>query len=124
MAIRKRINREGKVTGYQVTVEGVRGPCGERKRFSKTVPTMKEAKETERKMLNQLANGGIQRTAPMTTETWVKTWLAVHKPDIEESTRRGYQEKIDNYIVPAMGHIPISHITGTMMDSRRQISGI
>lgn len=117
MAIRKRTNKEGKIIGWQVTVEGVRGPNGERKRFSKTVRTQREAKETELKMLNQLANGGIQRTAPMTTETWVKTWLAVHKPDIEESTRRGYQEKIDNYIIPAMGHIPISHITGTLVQA-------
>ena len=117
MAIRKRTNKEGKVTGYQVTVEGVRGPCGERKRFSKTVSTMKEAKETERKMLNQLSNGGIQRVTPMTVETWVTTWLSVHKPDIEETTRRGYQEKFDNYIIPAMGQIPISHVTGTLVQS-------
>ena len=117
MAIRKRVNKEGKVTGYQVTVEGVRGPCGERKRFSKTVPTMKEAKETERKMLNDLANGGIQKVTPMTTETWVRTWLSVHKPDIEETTRNGYTEKINNYIIPTMGHIPINKITGTFVQA-------
>lgn len=117
MAIRKRVNKEGKVTGYQVTVEGVRGPCGERKRFSKTVPTMKEAKETEREMLNQLASGGIQRTAPVTTASWMTTWLNVHKPNIEESTRAGYEEKIRNYIIPAMGHIPITQIDGTFVQS-------
>ncbi len=117
MAIRKRINREGKVTGYQVTVEGVRGPCGERKRFSKTVPTMKEAKETERDMLNQLASGGIQKAIHMTTKDWMNTWLSIHKPDIEDSTRRGYAEKIKNYIVPAMGHIPITYIDGTFVQS-------
>ena len=45
MAIRKRLNKEGKVTGWQVTVEGVRGPNGERKRFSKTLPTKKRPKQ-------------------------------------------------------------------------------
>ena len=40
MAIRKRTNKEGKVS-YQVTVEGIRGPNGERKRYSKTVRTKK-----------------------------------------------------------------------------------
>ena len=68
-------------------------------------------------MLNQLASGGIQRITPMTTATWMTTWLSVHKPDIEETTRRGYQEKIDNYIIPAMGYIPISNITGTYVQS-------
>lgn len=117
MAIRKRTNKEGKVTGYQVTVEGVRGPCGERKRFSKTVPTMREAKETEREMLNQLASGSIQRATPVTTATWLSTWLDVHKPNIEATTRAGYEEKIRNYIIPAMGHIPINHIDGTFVQS-------
>ena len=117
MAIRKRTNKEGKITGYQVTVEGVRGPCGERKRFSKTVSTMKEAKETERKMLNQLASGGIERATPVTTAAWMTTWLDVHKPNIEATTRTGYEEKIRNYIIPAMGHIPINHIDGTFVQS-------
>lgn len=117
MAIRKRVNKAGKVTGYQVTVEGVRGLCGERKRFSKTVPTMKEAKETERQMLNQMATGGIQKATPMTVQTWITTWLDVHKPNIEESTRRGYEEKIRNYIIPSMGHIPITQIDGTFVQS-------
>ena len=105
MAIRKRTNKEGKVTGYQVTVEGVRGPCGERKRFSKTVPTMKEAKETERQMLNQLASGGIQKATPMTVQTWITTWLDVHKP------------KIRNYIIPAMGNYPIANLTHTFIQT-------
>ena len=117
MAIRKRTNKEGKVTGWQVTVEGVRGPNGERKRFSKTLPTKKEAQAAELNMLNQLASGGIQRITPMTTATWMNTWLEVHKPNIEETTRKGYNEKIKNCIIPAMGHIPISYIDGTFVQS-------
>jgi len=116
MAIRKRTGVNGKVT-WQVTVEGVRGPNGERKRFSKTVRTKKEAQDIERDMLNQLANGGIQKVTPMTTETWLRTWLSVHKPNIEATTRAGYEEKIRNYIVPAMGNIPINHIDGTFVQS-------
>lgn len=116
MAIRKRQGKDGKIT-WQVTVEGVRGPNGERKRFSKTVRTKQEAKDTELEMLNQLANGGIQRVAPMTVGTWISTWLAVHKPNIEATTRAGYEEKIRNYIIPAMGHIPINHIDGTFVQS-------
>ncbi len=117
MAIRKRTNREGKVTGWQVTVEGVRGPNCERKRFSKTVRTKQEAKDVELEMLNQLANGGIRKFTPITTEAWLSTWLSIHKPNIEESTRNGYKEKINNYIIPAMGHIPINHIDGTFVQT-------
>ena len=64
MAIRKREGKDGKIT-WQVTVEGVRGPNGERKRFSKTVRTKQEAKEVERQMLNQLTTGGIQKATPV-----------------------------------------------------------
>jgi len=117
MAIRKRTNKEGKVTGWQVTVEGVRGPNGERKRFSKTVRTKQEAKDTELEMLNQLSNGSIQKVTTMTTTAWVTTWLNVHKPNIEDSTRAGYEEKIRNYIIPAMGHVPINHIDGTFVQA-------
>ena len=117
MAIRKRPHKDGKVTGYQVTVEGVRGPNGERKRFSKTVRTKQEAKEVELKMLNLLATGTIQKAAPVTLAAWMSTWLDVHKPNIEASTRAGYEEKIRNYIIPSMGHIPISYIDGTFVQS-------
>ncbi len=117
MAIRKRTNKEGKVTGYQVTVEGVRGPNGERKRFSKTVRTRQEAKDMELKMLNQLAAGGIQKATPMTVQTWITTWLSVHKPKIEATTRAGYEEKIKNYIVPVMGNYPITNLTQTFIQA-------
>ena len=117
MAIRKRTNKEGKVTGYQVTVEGVRGPNGERKRFSKTVSTMKEAKETERKMLNQLANGGIIKPTVVLTQHWVNSWLNVHKPNISPTTRTGYEEKLRNYVIPAFGHIPINNLRATAIQA-------
>lgn len=117
MAIRKRLNKEGKVTGYQVTVEGVRGPNGERKRFSKTVSTMKEAKETERKMLNQLANGGIIKPTVVLTQHWVNTWLNVHKPNISPTTRSGYEEKLRNYVIPAFGHVPINNLQATAIQA-------
>ena len=117
MAIRKRTNKEGKIIGYQVTVEGVRGPNGERKRFSKTVRTKQEAKDMELKMLNQLASGGIQKATPVTVQTWINTWLDVHKPNIEETTRRGYKEKIKNYITPALGNYPIANLNQTLIQA-------
>lgn len=116
MAIRKREGKDGKIT-WQVTVEGVRGPNGERKRFSKTVRTKQEAKEVERQMLNQLTTGGIQKATPVTVQAWVNTWLTVHKPNIEATTRAGYEEKIRNYIIPAMGNYPLANLNQTIIQT-------
>ncbi len=116
MAIRKRTGKDGK-TSWQVTVEGVRGPNGERKRFSKTVHTKKEAQDVEREMLNQLASGGIQKATPMTVQTWIPIWLNVHKPKIEATTRAGYEEKIRNYIIPALGNYPLANLNQTIIQA-------
>lgn len=114
MSIRKRTSKEGKVS-YQVTVEGVRGPNGERKRFSKTVRTKKEALAAELEMQNQLNSGGIQRFTPMTTEAWLNTWLAMYNPDIADTTRNSYREKMDNYTIPMLGHIPIQNLNANLI---------
>ena len=114
MAIRKRTGKNGSVS-WQVTVEGVRGPNGERKRFSKTVRTKKEAQAAELELLNQLNNGGIQKSTPMTTEAWLNTWLAMYNPDIAESTRRSYREKMDNYLIPMIGYYPIQSLNANLI---------
>ena len=35
------------------------------------------------------------------------TWLATYLPNIEQSTKDGYKEKIDLYIKPTLGHFPL-----------------
>ena len=66
-------------------------------------------------MLNQLNSGGIQKITPMTTQGWINTWLNNHKPNIAATTRAGYEEKIRNYVTPALGRIPISNLQATMI---------
>lgn len=35
------------------------------------------------------------------------SWLSTYLPNIEQTTREGYEEKITLYIKPALGHIPL-----------------
>lgn len=112
MAIRKRTNKNGSIS-WQITVEGVRDPItGKRERFYRTVNgTKKQAHAVELEMLNQLSSGGIQKPTVTRLDHWINNWMDVYNPNIEATTRAGYREKIDNYIIPTLGHIPISNLT-------------
>lgn len=107
--IRKRANKNGSVS-YQITIEGERDPItGKRERHYKTIPgTKKQAELVMRKMISELENGGILTTSAMKTGDWMKEWLRLYLPNIEATTRDGYRDKIENYIIPVLGDIPIN----------------
>ena len=116
--IRKRVNKNGSVS-YQITVESERDPVtGKRERHYKSVSgTKKQAELTMRKMISELEDGGIVKTSAMKTGVWMKEWLSLYVPNIEATTRDGYRDKIENYIIPVLGDIPINvlktaHIQG------------
>ena len=109
--LRKRTGTNGAVS-YQLTAEGDRDPLtGKRERKYKTVKGTKKQAEAElRKMISELESGSIITASSMKLSGWMATWLNTYLPNIEQSTRDGYQEKIDNYIIPALGHIPLKAI--------------
>ena len=109
--LRKRIGTNGDVS-YQLTAEGDRDPLtGKRERKYKTVKGTKKQAEAElRKMIAELESGSIITVSSMKLSSWMDTWLNTYLPNIEQTTREGYQEKIDNYIVPALGHLPLKAI--------------
>lgn len=106
--IRKRINKNGSVS-YQLTAEGDRDPLtGKRERKYKTVTGTKKQAEAElRKMISDLETGNIYTPSAIKLSVWMDTWLATYLPNIEQSTKDGYKEKIDLYIKPILGHIPL-----------------
>lgn len=110
--IRKRTNKKGEVT-YQITVETDRDPItGERNRTYKTIKgTKKQADATMRQMISEAENGGIVSSSSLTLKSWLETWLQSYMPNIAQTTRAGYEEKITEYIAPKLGHIPISSLT-------------
>lgn len=109
--IRKKINKNGKVS-YQLVVECDRDPLtGKRERKYKTVTCTKKQAEAElRNMINTLASGNIATPSTIKLTAWMGTWLNRYLPNIEQTTRDDYASKIDLYIKPVLGHLPLSII--------------
>ena len=110
--IRPRKDKNGKTTGYQLTIEGERDPLtGKRDRHYKTVKgTKKLAEATLRKMISDLENGTLLTQSSMKLSDWVKQWMKLYLPNIEATTRASYNEKINCYIIPTLGNIPLKSL--------------
>lgn len=106
--LRKRINKNGSIS-YQLTAEGDRDPLtGKRERKYKTVTGAKKQAEAElRKMISDLETGNISTPSSIKLSAWMDTWLNTYLPNIEQSTRDSYEEKIELYIKPTLGHLPL-----------------
>lgn len=109
--LRKREGINGAIS-YQLTAEGERDPItGKRERRYKTVKGTKKQAEAElRKMIADLESSSVITASSMKLSDWMATWLNTYLPNIEQTTREGYQEKIDKYINPTLGHLPIKAI--------------
>lgn len=106
--VRKRTSKDGSVS-YQVIVESERDPLtGKRDRHYKTVKcTKKQAEALKLKMMAEIDSGGIVTASAMKVSDWMDKWLQLYLPNIESTTRDSYRDKIDNYIKPVLGSIPI-----------------
>ena len=109
--LRKRINKNGSVS-YQLTAEGERDTfSGKRERKYKTVTGTKKQAEAElRKMISDLESGNVSAPSAIKLAVWMDTWLNSYLPDIEQTTRDDYEDKINLYIKPALGHLPLKSI--------------
>ena len=109
--IRKRISKDGKVS-YQVILEFEADPkTGKRQRQYKTVNgTKKEAEAMLSRLINEADNGGIFKPSSLRLSDWLHEWLKLYLPNIEETTRAGYKDRIDNKIIPHLGNIPLSNL--------------
>ena len=104
-------NKNGSIS-YQLVVESERDPItGERRRSYKTVHcSKKEAQAKLRKLIAEIENGGITAPSTMKLSDWLNRWLTTYLPNIEETTRVGYKEKIEGYIIPALGKIQLKSL--------------
>ena len=112
--LRKRVGKNGAVS-YQITVETDCNPLtGERERHWKTVKgTKKQAEAVMRRMIDELEQGNVATPSAMKVQDWMTMWLGTYLPNIEETTRVGYEEKIKNHIVPELGHIQLKALKPT-----------
>lgn len=106
-SIRVRENKNGR--SYQITVEGDRDPLtGKRNRKYKTVRgTKKQAELVRRKMIEEMESGDIVVASAMKVKDWMEEWVSNYVPNIEATTRVGYNERIRNSINPYLGEIPL-----------------
>lgn len=106
-SIRSRETKSGRV--YQITVEGDRDPLtGKRNRKYKTVRgTKKQAELMKRKMIEDMESGDIMVASALKLKDWMEEWVTNYVPNIEATTKVGYNERIRNSINPYLGEIPL-----------------
>ena len=103
--ITKRETKKG--ISYELTVEAERDPeTGKRQRYYKRVNgTEKEAKAELRRMITEVEQNIAIRKLPKKVGEWMDEWLELYVPNIAETTRIGYKNKIKCYIKPYLGDI-------------------
>lgn len=107
--IRRRFSEAGEVA-YQVVIDlGTDPITGQRNRKCKTVHgTKKQAEMLRRQMIQEIESGHITAPSTRKLQDWMIDWLDNYRPNIEETTRDGYKEKLDNYIIPGLGNISLN----------------
>ncbi len=118
--IKPRKNQKGEITGYQLVVEIEPDPItGKRRRFYRTVKgNKKQVAKALRDFQAEIENGGVPTAhSVMKVKDWMDQWLKLYLPNIEETTRVGYREKIDKYINPNLGNIPLKSLTTTAVQA-------
>lgn len=109
--IRKRTTKTG--TSWQLVVESDRNPVtGKRDRTYKTFNGTKKQAEVElRNLIYEIENHGVVVESTMRLDDWMHSYLADYLPNIADSTRESYEERIAKRISPYLGKMPLSSIT-------------
>lgn len=109
--IRKRTSKTG--SSWQLVVECNRDPItGKRERTYTTFKGTKKQAEAElRRLVTEVENGGIITVSTMRLDDWLKIYLNDYLPNIADSTRESYEERIRNRISPYLGKLSLNTIT-------------
>ena len=98
---------------WEIRVELDPGPDGKRRR--KTVQirgTKTEANRKLRELLNAQDNGLSLATSKMVLRQFLAKWLDEYaETRTSPRTVMGYREKVRNYLVPYLGHVPLEKLT-------------
>jgi len=126
MAISKRKNRAGQVTGYQVAVSVVDPTSGKIVRdVVGTFTRRKDADRAERAAKIAVENGTYEVEAPapvpvVTVKDVVDIWFSAKRNAIQENSATGYESAIRLHVLPAFGDKAVSALTHD--DVQRQVS--
>lgn len=62
-------------------------------------------------MISQVENGGVTKQTTMKLKDWLAKFVEEYKPNIQATTRAGYEEKIQNCVTPYIGNIQVKALT-------------
>lgn len=117
--IRQRNKKSGKPT-YQLIIEGDRNPLtGERQRMYESIKgTKRDAEVALNRKLYEL-NNGITPIKPsaMKLGEWLDQWLSTYLPNIAETTRAGYHERIETRLKPYIGKYPLNTLSTSIIQT-------
>ena len=75
--------------------------------------TQAEVKEKLKKAIGECAEINVEKAEEYTVGAWVQTWYETYsKPNIRESTQRSYEDYIEHHVVPRIGSIKLTKLTG------------
>lgn len=74
------------------------------KRYSCYAPTVKECREKERQMRDEIANGLYTKNKNLTLDKYYDEWKNARKGTIKGNTALGNNSRYKNHIKPALGH--------------------
>lgn len=126
MAVSKRVNRAGRVVGYQVAVSVPDPRTGRTvRRVVATFTRRKDADRAERDAKIAVQNGTFElepsvSARVLTVKEAVEAWFAAKRNSIQENSATGYESAIRLHVLPALGSVPVADLTHE--DVQRQVS--
>lgn len=107
--IRERKTSDGKKS-YQIIVETDPDPiAGKRQRqYFTHRGTKREAEAMLDRMKAEIASGGIVKPSALKLSDWMEEWMRLYLPNIAETTRAGYEERIKTRLAPYLGNYPLN----------------
>lgn len=112
-SIRTKENKDGSVS-YQIVIEGTPDPLtGKRNRSYQTVRgKKKDAVEMMHRIIAEKNAGIYFRASSVLLKSWMAQWFKDYCGNLEKTTKASYLDKIDNYILPILGGLQLSQISG------------
>ena len=113
-SIRTKRGKNGEVS-YQIVIEGERDPItGKRMRGYQTVHCKKrEAIRLMNQIVAEKNAGTYFKASHLLLRDWLEQWYRDYcTGHLEKTTLASYRDKIDHYINPVLGNIPLGKLTG------------
>lgn len=109
------------VVKYRVRVQLPADPeTGKRSSIVRVVSTEREAKTTERRLLQEVETGKAVLPDSITVADLLHRWLEAKRGSITDNSYRDYQNHIDRHITPALGKVKVQRLTTS--DVQRQMN--